>query len=142
MAGFAPGSRAQIQNTVAGLGIQKLHHRHGTGFLNIVQPGLMVRVFSRSVASIVIEAFFYPGNLFQGKSSPVAHLLCQVPYSLLLPSILRPAPGLKGVKAKPLDPFTVIAGLKSLIFISQQFFHPLLKAYRQFRHLISILYFH
>ena len=64
---LAARRRAEVQHTVSRLRLQKFHHCHSAGLLNVIQPRFMVRMLSRPVPRIVVIAFLRPRNLRQVK---------------------------------------------------------------------------
>ena len=67
LGGFAAGGGAQIQYSFAGLRVQQTDRSHGTGFLEIIDTGLVIRVQTRSGLRVIIIAVGSPGNRFQAE---------------------------------------------------------------------------
>ncbi len=63
---FAPGGGTQVEYFFPGSGLECLHRGHGTGVLNIVEPGGMIDMLAGSVPVMVIEkTCIAPGDRLQ-----------------------------------------------------------------------------
>ena len=67
LGGLASGGCAEIQNILAGSGIQQGHYGHGAGFLDVVGTGFVQDMPARMFCGRGVESLTDPGNRFQRK---------------------------------------------------------------------------